>query len=446
MSIEIRLLGPVEFTGDRGPVHPGPTKRRAVLAALALEANHPVPLSRLSVMLWTGPPPASGVANIRNHIGMLRRTLRHRLVSRPSAYQLNLVSAELDVSEFQRLAEAGRLALATGMPARAETDLMAALRRWRGPAGDGIRRGTALDRRFEALDEHRLRVLEDLVDARLGLGRYGEVISGLREHVTAHPLRERAWAQLMLALYRTGDTGAALSAFRQAHTVLREQLGMDPGAELIALQRDMLDRAPHLDPPVTDRSVPRSASLAGNAEVPRELPPEPLAAFGQSDELAAVLAGARPSPGGRTPAAVVVHGPPGSGKSTLLIRAGHRLAEAFPDGQIFMTGADMRPDAAQLVGRVLRALGVAAADVPAVLGERIGRYRSLLASRRVLIILDDVADAEQVRPLISAHPGSALLVTSREALLELDGVPHVELRPSVGAADSGGARRAPHPA
>ena len=422
MSIEVRLLGPVELRGEDGPVHPGPARRRAVLAVLALEAHQPGTLHRLTALLWAGEPPASAVATIRSHVAELRRTLGARIASRQGAYQLNLALHELDVTEFRRLADRGRDALARGQAGPAASDLADALRLWRGPAGHGLPRGAALDVLLAGLEVDRLRVLEDLVEARLQRGHAGELVAVLREHLAAHPLRERAWAQLMLALYRAGDLGAALAAYRQAQAVLHAQLGVDPGSELAALHVAMLERSPRLD---LGFRAPRPDHRPAGAEVPRELPPDPVL-HGRSAELAAVLAAARPVPAGRW-AAVVVHGPPGSGKTALVTRAGHRLADAFPDGQIF-AGAGPEVSAADLIARVLRALGVPAAEVPERADERVGRYRSLLAARRVLIVLDDAAGSEQVRPLIPATAGSALLVTSREPLPMPERVRHVALR------------------
>ncbi|MEV6301229.1 AfsR/SARP family transcriptional regulator [Actinoplanes sp. NPDC051861] len=421
MSIEVRLLGPVELRGEDGPGDPGPARRRAVLAALALEANRPVTLHRLTELLWAGSPPASAVANIRSHVAKLRRTLGGRIVSRHGAYQVNLAPHELDVTEFRRLAGRGRDALARGESGPAESDLADALRLWRGPAGHGMPRGAALDVLLAGLEVDRLRTLEDLVDARLQRGHTGELVTVLREHLAAHPLRERAWAQLMLALYRAGDLGAALAAYRQAQAVLHAQLGIDPSSELAALHVAMLERAPRLD---LRARPPRPVGGPAGAEVPRELPPDPVLR-GRSAELAAVLAAAQPKAVGRV-AAVVVHGPPGSGKTALVTRAGHRLADAFPDGQIF---AEAGPEvsATDLIARVLRALGVPAGEVPERADERVGRYRSLLAARRVLIVLDGAAGSEQVRLLIPAAAGSALLVTSRDPLHMPERVRHVAL-------------------
>ncbi|WP_433363111.1 AfsR/SARP family transcriptional regulator [Actinoplanes sp. CA-142083] len=247
MSISVRILGPVELWADGAEVSLGPAKRRALLAALAIERNRPVPLGRLTTLLWSDAAPASAVANIRNHVVMLRRVLRSRIVSRNSAYQLVLNADELDLTEFETLAESGRRSVRAGDPARAEPDLAASLRLWRGPAGDGVTRGTELEQRLQGLDQHRLQVVEDLAEVRLVLGHAGDLVPLLREHLAGHPLRERAWAQLMLALYRAGDLGAALAAYREAHELLRRQLGVDPGAELIALHQAMLERSPRLD-------------------------------------------------------------------------------------------------------------------------------------------------------------------------------------------------------
>ncbi|WP_127508976.1 AfsR/SARP family transcriptional regulator [Actinoplanes solisilvae] len=426
MSIEVRLLGPVELRGENGLVHAGPAKQRAVLAVLALEANRPVTLHRLTELLWAGKPPRSAVANIRNHVASLRRALVDRIVSRQGAYQLNLASHELDVGEFRRLADTGRNALALGEAEQAEARLAAALRLWRGPAGTGLPRGTALDVLLTGLEADRLRTVEDLVEARLRLGNLGDLVVVLREHLAAHPLRERAWGQLMLALYRAGDVGAALASFRQAQAILHAQLGVDPGNELAALHVAMLERAPHLD---LGRPPPAFPGRTVAVEAPRELPPDLMSVAGHSDELAVVLAGVRTVPTGRVSAVVIIHGPPRSGKTALVIRAGHALADAFPDGQIFAEGG---PDvtASNLMARVLRAFGVPPDEVPEQPDERIGRYRSLLATRRVLIVLDAVTSEAQVRPLIPASAGSALLVTSRRSLRVPECVQHVALRTS----------------
>ena len=153
MELQIRLLGTVELCVDGETVTPGAAKRRAVLAGLAIEANHSVPLPRLARMVWSDHPPTSATANLRTHAAGLRRTVGDRLVARPQAYELRLAPHELDVTEFQRLAGEGRSLLASADPAGAIDTLTSALAWWRGPSGDGLPRSTALDNRWAALDD-----------------------------------------------------------------------------------------------------------------------------------------------------------------------------------------------------------------------------------------------------------------------------------------------------
>lgn len=437
MVFEVRLLGPTELLMVGRPVDAGPAKRRAMLAALALEANRPVSLSRLIDLAWSGSPPRSAVANLRNHAAALRRVLRDRIVARGGGYQLRLEPDELDVDTFRRLAAQGRQALAAGDPVTAEPALAAALRLWRGAAGDGLPRGTALEAHLESLDEHRLVAFEDLVEARLALGRHTDVLGDLREHVARNPLRERAWGQTMLALYRSGDTGGALAKYRQARSTLDEHLGVEPGPELAALHKAVLDRSPELLPSgragATQPTIAVFAPVAAPrmpVEAPRELPPDPAVLVGRTEELGFVLAAARPDDRVRPRAAVLICGPAGSGKSTLAARAGHHLSTAFPDAQLYI---DLKGQGSatpeRLVGRALRALGIPSAEVPDEVDERIGRYRSRVAARRVLVILDGASHPAHIRPLIPTGPGSALIATSRQRLDTLDGVPRIHLGP-----------------
>ncbi|MEU7919216.1 AfsR/SARP family transcriptional regulator [Micromonospora zamorensis] len=429
MKLQIRLLGTVELCVDDQSVTPGAAKRRAVLAGLAVEANHVVSLHRLAEMVWPEAPPASAVANLRTHAAVLRRTLGDRLVARPNAYELRLAPGELDVAEFQRLAGEGR-ALAAVEPADAIATFSAALACWRGPAGDGLPRGTALDNRWTTLDEQRLQVFEELAEARLAAGQHGHLLPELREHLAAHPLRERGWGQLMLSLYRCGDVPAALTVFRHARATLHEQLGIEPGDELVGLHRAMLDRAPELaHVPLAAPAAMASPAPARPAlgwAVPRELPATPATFVGRTRETADVVAALNAA----TLAAVVVGGAAGSGKTALAVRAAHTVAGDFPDGQVFVDlGYDTAMTPGEVLARVLRALGVAPADVPANTDERAGWFRSLVARRRLLLVVDGVTRAAQVRPLLPAAPGPALIVVGQRHLSSLDGVRRVTLHP-----------------
>ncbi len=434
MQLDIRLLGAVELRVGGRRVAPGPGKRRAVIAGLALAANRSVSLDRLAAMVWADAPPPSATANLRSHAATLRRLVGDRLVTRPNAYELRMQPGELDVTEFHRLAENGRAALVRGHALDAVPALDAALALWRGSAGEGLPTGTTLDNRWASLDEQRLQVFELLTDARLAVGRHAELLPGLREHLAAYPLRERAWGQLMLALYRCGEVPAALAAYRDARARLDQHLGIEPGEELAALHRAILERAPDVSytrprpvivVPEPSTTGPAPAAEAGRT-VPRELPPDLVTFVGRTREVEEVGTGAT----GRVPAVVVVTGPPGSGKTGLAVRAAHAVAGEFPDGQIFVDvayRASVTPT--ELLARVLRALGVARADIPDSADERTGRLRSLSAGRRMLLVLDGVTSAAQVRPLLPASPGPALIAVARRSLSNLDGVRRVALSP-----------------
>ncbi|MFI0797086.1 BTAD domain-containing putative transcriptional regulator [Micromonospora rubida] len=444
MQLQIRLLGCVELRVDGKVIASGTAKRRAVLAALAVEANRAVSLPRLAEMIWAASPPASAVANLRSYAGGLRRTLGGRLIAHRNAYELRLAPHELDVAEFHRLADEGRALLAAADPAGAVTSLTAALAQWRGPSGEGMPRGTALDNRWASLDEQRLQVFEELVEARLTVGEHGRLPPELRGHLADHPLRERAWGQLMLALYRCGDASAALAVYQDARAVLGDQLGIEPGEELVALHRAVLDRASGLGfipipAPVAAGSASLSPARAGAGVVspagptggaiwaaPRELPADPVTFVGREREITEVVTALRA--GG--PAAVIANGGFGSGKTALAIRAAHVVAAEFPDGQVFVDlGKRTSATPGGLLARVLRSLGVAPAEVPEDTDERAGRFRSLIAGRRLLLVVDGVTRTAQVRPLLPAGPGPALIVVGQRRLGGLDDVRQVTLPP-----------------
>ena len=421
MRVEVRLLGSVELGVDGRPAALGPAKRRAVLAGLALAANRPVSLHHLAAMAWSGSPPPSAVANLRTHVAALRQFVGGRIVAHPGGYELKLATEELDTAEFLRLAGEGRAAAAAGDNHAALSPLASALALWRGGAGDGLPPSTTLDSHWVGFDELRLHVVEDLAGARLATGEDDELVVGLRQHLAANPMRERAWGQLMLALYRGGHAPAALAAYREARSVLDEQLGIEPGAELAQLHRAMLDRAPEL---LHSASGGRSTGHP-RVPIPRELPASVPTFVGRSREINLVVGAVRTA----LSAAVVITGGPGVGKSALAVRAAHLLEPEFPEGQLYIDAGYRAAAPGVLVARALRALGVPADDVPEGLDEKAGRFRSLVAGRRLLVVVDGVSQAAQVRPLLPAAAGPALIVASQRGLGGLDGVQRVALGP-----------------
>ena len=374
MELQIRLLGTVELCVDGETVTPGAAKRRAVLAGLAIEANHSVPLPRLARMVWSDYPPTSATANLRTHAAGLRRTVGDRLVALSAGVRAAAGAARAGRDRVPATGGGGAVTAPSADPAGAIDTLTSALAWWRGPSGEGLPRSTALDNRWAALDEQRLQVFEELTEARLAAGEHAHLLSDLRAHLAAHPLRERAWGHLMLALYRCGDVPAALTVYRDARAVLDEQLGLEPGAELARLHRAMLDRAPELSYVEPEACLTASAPVrdlrpAVGWAVPRELPADPLTYVARTGETADVVAALT----AEAPAAVVVTGAPGSGKTTLAVRAGHTVSALFPRQEVFVDlGYRTSVTAGEVLARVLRALGVPAADVPEKTDERAG--------------------------------------------------------------------------
>jgi DNA-binding SARP family transcriptional activator len=249
MSMLVRLLGIVDVCHDGTEMVIGPQKRRAMLATLALAANRSVSLEALADALWGNDAPASATKNLRSHAHSLRAVVGDRLITHSGGYELKLDADELDVALFVALADRGAVALASGDLLDALVAYGEALALWRGAALSGVSHTPQLDAAVTGLLERRHAVFEGYCSARLGVGATSEIVPGLRQHLAAHPFRERAWGALMLAQYRSGDVHGALGSFAEALSMFRDQLGLDPGPELVELHRAMLARDPRLDHP-----------------------------------------------------------------------------------------------------------------------------------------------------------------------------------------------------
>lgn len=250
------LLGPVRLLNDPSDPSPGTPKQRALLTALLLNPNRVVPLDRLITALWEDSPPRSATANVRTYVNRLRNRLPgpagpttdpERIIASPPGYRIRAAPGELDTLAFAALQGRGRRALRAADPAAAVAALSAAVELWRGAAAEDVPRVPELAPRLDALDEQRWCAVEDLVHARLMLGATTELIADLREFVARHPVRERAWRALMLALYRVGDTSAALDAYHAASRALDQHLGVVPSLETDRLRHGILNRDPGLD-------------------------------------------------------------------------------------------------------------------------------------------------------------------------------------------------------
>jgi DNA-binding SARP family transcriptional activator len=424
-ALEFCLLGPLAVRGGGLPVAMPRGKQRTVLAALLLNANQVVSFDDLAETLWGAGPPPSARVTIQNYVMRLRNALGDtggaRIATQPRGYVIRVDPAELDVTCFEARLAAARLAARDGSWDAAADQVRAALSLWRGEPLEDVDSQVLALREVPRLTELRLQALETRIDADLHLGRHGEVIGELRRLAGAYPLRERLHGQLMLALYRDGRQAEALAAYQKARRILLDEIGVEPGTELRELHQRLLAADP-----VLAAAEPASPVAAGaSPAVPRELPAGVRYFTGRAAELAA-LTKLLDRSGQALPETVVISaigGTAGVGKTALAVHWARQVAGRFPDGQLYVNlrgydpGPPMPP--AQALAGFLRALGLAGQDIPAETDERAARYRSLLAGRRMLVILDNARDPAQVRPLLPGSPGSLVLVTSRDRLTGL---------------------------
>jgi DNA-binding SARP family transcriptional activator/tetratricopeptide (TPR) repeat protein len=421
---EFGLLGPlmVRCGGAMVPFPAG--KQRAVLAALLLNANQVVTLDELAEILWGSRPPASARVTIQNYAMRLRHALsgtgHSRIVTQLRGYQIRLAEDELDISRFEALLAAAVKAAGDGSWDRAADRAGAALALWRGAPLEDVPSELLTLREVPRLEEMRLQALEARIDADLQLGRQASVIGELRQLVAAHPLRERLHAQLMLALYRDSRQGEALAAFQAARGLLIEELGAEPGPGLRGLHQRILGADPAL---AVAAPGPPAGARAGSP-VPRLLPASVRNFAGRAAELRMLNAMLDEATAGNGAVVIsAIGGTAGVGKTALAVHWAHQVAGRFPDGQLYanLHGYDAAAPvpACDVLAGFLRELGVAGQDIPVETDERAARYRSLLAGKRTLVVLDNAHEAEQVRPLLPGTSASLAVVTSRDSLAGL---------------------------
>ncbi|MET9127167.1 BTAD domain-containing putative transcriptional regulator [Streptomyces sp. NPDC004528] len=420
-TVRYSILGTVRATRGDTELDLGPPKRLALLSLLLLRAPGPVPLDDAVDVLWDAEPPASAVNVVHRHIGALRRLLEPGLRSRTNAehlaraadgYRLLVDTSTSDLLRFRDLRAQAHLALKDGDRAQAAQDFVEALRLWRSPV---VADGTSVARHpvFTSVGHDFVATVKEATDAALASAPAltEEVLAALRRAVDRHPFDEALHSRIIAALAAGGRRAEALQQFDTIRRTLADELGVAPGPGLRAARQDLL-RCPLA--PVTDRPTVRTT--AGRTP---HLPPD-CSSYTDRHEALLRYRELLP-PGGDSPAATVaLCGMPGVGKSTLAVHWAHRAAEHFPDGRIHVDlqgyHASRTPlGTAEAMTAVLDTLGVPRNGGTDPAGLDVA-YRGALAGRRLLLVLDDARDSEQVRPLLPTAPGSLAIVTSRRRL------------------------------
>ncbi|MEU1839586.1 AfsR/SARP family transcriptional regulator [Micromonospora chersina] len=446
--LSFAVLGPVRAWRGRSEIDLGTRQQRLILALLLARAGGAVSVAELVDLLWPSDPPPSAVNVVHRHVGMLRRRFEPGLPARAAgsvlvrdgaAYRLRTDGESLDLLRFRRLV--ARAGGGTGQPA---VELYReALALWRDRCASDLRADGPAHPEFVAVDGERYAAVRAATDAALRAGHVHGVLPAIRLAAEREPLDEALRARLLLALAADGRRAEALAAYAGVERRLADELGIRPGADLRAARDSLLDH---------DAGGSRSGRGAGPAvlgsggapadfrpdlsqpagtEPPAQLPAEHPYFAGRR---AVVAAAAELLAGDRTPTALVIDGMPGVGKTTLAVHLAHRLAGRYPDGQLhadlrgFDSGGTAMPPTEALRG-FLWSLGVAPAAIPAEPHAQAGLYRSLLAERRMLILLDNCHGWDQVRHLLPGAGGSLVIATSRRRVTGPAGAHPLHLDP-----------------
>jgi DNA-binding SARP family transcriptional activator/predicted negative regulator of RcsB-dependent stress response len=400
VSIEFKVLGPLEVVVDGVPLSIPSGRARSLLATLLLRPNRVVSVDELVDRLWDGSPP--NPARVKPTLHMVVTRLRQslgradRVRTSVDGYLVAVEPGELDLERFRALREADRFPEALAL--------------WRGTplsnvSSDSLHRDEVVE-----LLEERLEVLEARIEADLETGNLPGLVVELRSLTRDHPLRERFWAQLMLALYRSDQQSEALLAYGAVSRLLGEELGVDPGPRLREVHRKILAGDGDVEKPTR--------------AIPRQLPAHTPNFVGRAAEMARLDELMAASSTGQTLVISAIDGSGGIGKTALAVRWAHQVADRFPDGQLYVDLRGFDPSAApvssaEVVSWFLDALDVPRERIPHSVDAQYALYRSLLADRRVLVLLDNARDAEQVRELLPGTPTCLVVITSRNRLTGL---------------------------
>lgn len=428
-ALRFQVLGPVQAWLDGKPLSLGSPQQQAVLTTLLLQSGRPVTTQDLVDALWGDRPPTQAVAALRTYVSRLRSVIDPRreirrpsevLVSIADGYALRVPNDALDLAVFEKLSADAAAARASGDQHEAHRLLAQALELFSGRPLTGIP-GPYADAQRQRLAERHVAAAEEHCATALDIGLHAEVVGDLNILTAEHPLRERLRELLMLALYRCGRQAEALGVYTDTRKLLIEELGVEPGASLSAMHTRILAADPALTLPAVATSAAARRNGPAAPPAPAQLPADVSDFSGRTelvDDLSAVLQNAT----GQAVVVTSLAGIGGVGKTTLAVHVAHRVRSEFPDGQLYvdLRGAGASPaDPVVVLGDFLHSLGVT--ESPDSLEQRAALYRSQLAGRRMLILLDNARDADQIKPLIPGVSGCAVLATSRSRLAGIPG-------------------------
>ncbi len=417
--MEFRALGPIELWSAGQQRDLGSARARCVLAILLLTPRTIVPVEALIDRLWDTRPPPKARESLSVYITRLRASLRQalgdsvRLVGRARGYVLDVDPEAVDLHQFRRLRRQAGALTASGDYEHAASLLREADGLWRGQALAGIR-GDWVARMRDSLEEERRAAILERVECELELGRHADLVGELRHLLAQYPLDETFIAHQMAALYWNGRPGDALSLYRDTRSRLIDEQGTEPGPMLSELHQRILHRDPQL-------AVRNAGQRLGPVSRPDNLPPETVEFVGRGEELG-LLTGEH----GDTPRVSVIEGMPGVGKTALAVHAARIASGEYPDGMLYLDFHAHDPgrpslDPAEALHRLLRMLMVPATQIPDAIGKRAALWQAQLSRRRAVVILDDAARLDQIRPLLPVAGQCLILITTRRRLPDLAG-------------------------